>query len=125
MPDIGVHLAADVLELIQVPDGNAAVDDGDALDFTKSVWVEKAQLLGAVAENESLSISSQTPALARIPECSTRREAREVVDERNIGPPRELHELAVPFRQPFSKVRPVKVMLLYDLAGFEPDLSQG
>ena len=53
MPDVRVHLAADVLKLIQIPNGNAPIGDGDAPDFTKRVGVEKAQLLCEVAPNYS------------------------------------------------------------------------
>src|SRR3970040_1913136 len=124
MPHVGVHLSADVFELIHISAGNAPIGDGDASDLAKRVGVEKTQLLGAIAENESFSIAGQTPTLARVPQGSTRREAREVVDERNIRSPCQLHKLAVPFRQPFGEIRSIEPVLLDDLAGFELDLSQ-
>src|SRR5687768_10927976 len=104
MPDVGVYLAADVLELVQISDGNASVGHGHASDFTKRVGLEKAQSLGAVAENESFPVSSQAPPFAAVTERPTGRKACEVVDERNIGLPRELHELAVPLLQAFGEI---------------------
>src|SRR5437870_11867365 len=125
MPDVRVHLSAYVLELVQISDWDAAVGDGDTPDFTKRVGVEKTQLLRAVAENESLSISSQAPTLARISQCSTRRETREIVDKRNIRSPRQLYKLAVPLRQSFGKIGTIEMLLLHNLARFELDFSQG
>ena len=124
MPHVGEYLAADILELIQVPNANAIVGDGDTSDFTKRIRVEKPQLLGAIAEDEPLAILGQTPAFARIPERSTWREGREVVDECNVGLPRQLHELPVPFGQALGKMRAGNTVLLNDLAGFKPDFSQ-
>src|SRR5687767_6525906 len=125
MPDVGIHLAPDVLELIQVPDGNAPVGNGDTPDFTKRVGVEEAQSLCTVAADESFWISGQTPTFAAVAQRPTRREACQIVDEPNIGSPRQFHELAVPFLQPFDKIPTIETVLLHDLAGFELNLSQG
>ena len=103
---------------------NLMVGDFDSPDFTKCVPVEEPQLIAAVAQDERLMISGQTPAFTRIAERSARREAREVVDERNIGTPRQLHQLAVPPRQPLSEICAVETVLLDHIAGFELDLSQ-
>src|SRR5687768_5974370 len=98
MPDVGVHLVADELELVQIPHRHAGVRDRDAPDLSKRVGLEKAQLRGSVAENESLSIARQPPALARIAQGSKLSEAGQVVDERDVRLPRQLHELVVPVR---------------------------
>lgn len=81
-------------------------------------------MLGTVAEDEPLSIASQTPPLAGVPERSTRRETGEVVDEGNIGSSRQLHELALPFRQPLGKIGRVETVLLDHLSRFELDFPE-
>src|SRR5687768_10281175 len=101
MPDVGVHLTADVLELVQIPDGNSAIGDRDTSDFAKRVRMQEAELVGSVAENEALLISSQAPALASVSKGPTHGKSCQVVHEGDVGLPGQLHELTVPFREAF------------------------
>src|SRR3954452_16797374 len=62
VPDIGVDLAVDVLDLVDVVDGFSAVLHCQAADFLEGCGIEEAQGGGAVAEDEGLAILGEAPA---------------------------------------------------------------
>ena len=125
MPDVCVDLATDPFELVQIFDRHASITNHDAPRLAKRVRVEKLQIFGPVAQNERLQIMGKAPALAGVIEGSPRREAHKVVDECEVGLPRQLNELPVPLREALGEVCGVNPSLLDDLTRFQLHFSNG
>jgi len=66
MPDVGVNLAVNVLELIELVDGLAVVFDDDAAQLMEGCRIEKAEGRGAVGEDEAFAVLGEAPAFTAV-----------------------------------------------------------
>jgi hypothetical protein len=118
VPNIRVDFSAHVLELVEILDRSLAIAHGHAPRFARGLWIDEAKSVRPVAENKFPLIVSEAPPFPRITEHAQRPEADQIVDEGDLGPPGQLDQLPVPFRQAFPKVNGIKTMLLDHTAGF-------
>src|SRR5580658_4459270 len=87
VPDVGVDLAVDELELVELGDGDAVVADGDTAEFVEGFGIEEAERGGAVGEDDAFAVLGEAPALAGIGEGAQQVEGRAVIDERDVALP--------------------------------------
>src|SRR5215471_8973404 len=68
LPDVGEDLAFDVLQLVEVSDGLAIESDGDGAFDVEGGGIEKAESVGAVAEDKRLAVGGEAPTFAVVSE---------------------------------------------------------
>ena len=76
MPDVGVDLAVNVFELVQLGDRGAAIFDVDVADLAESGGIEEAERRGAVAQDQVLAVLGEPPAFAVVVKVRSRRKLK-------------------------------------------------
>lgn len=117
MPDVGIHLATNILQLIQVIDRAAVFGNIDAAYLLKGSRIEKAKRRASVAEYEGVSILRQTPTLAIEMKSPEEPKAELVVDEADMGSPGKLNQMTLPIRESFGEIPGGKINSLQNGAG--------
>ena len=98
VPDVGVDLALDVFEFVEVGDAFLAIVDDDVADFGEGFGVAKAECGGAVAGDEFGGSVGHAPAFAGVGEGLELAEGEAVVDEAEVGLPGPLVDIRAPSR---------------------------
>ena len=104
MPHVGVDLAVDVFELVQIGHGLPVIAYVNVPHLAESSGVEEANLCRAVAENQVFAVGGEPPAVAVVVKRAQQAKAKAVVNEGNVGLPGELHQCAAPRGKAFGKV---------------------
>lgn len=117
VPDVGVDLPVDVLELIEIANGRAVVADGDLTDLVESVWAAEAQDGGAVGGNQFRGGAGHAPAFSVVVELTNDAERGAIVDKADVRLPCPLKEVVMPVDDSFAEVRAGEVVLQNDAAG--------
>ena len=125
MPDVGVDLAMDEFEFVELGDGFAVVLDGDAAGFVKGGWGRRSGRCGAVAEDEVVCVVGKAPAFVVDGERAQKAERGAVVDKRDVRLPGELDERRAPVGEAFGEVLAGHVVQLEDAAGLEVFFAEG
>src|SRR2546422_4332232 len=146
--NVGVDLAVDELQLIQIFDRLVAVEHFEAAQLGESLGTQKSQFRGAVAHDEAVIVMSEAPSFTSVHETRPWVERRNVVGQADVvsqvatgvlekctppsvpyprtPPPSwsQLDQPALPLRQAFAEVAAIHGALLNDFAGLQPNLSQ-
>src|SRR6185436_14398139 len=144
--NVRVDLAVDELQLIEIFDRLVSVENFEAAQLRESFRIQKSQLRGAVAHDESVFVMSEAPSVTWIVENRLGFEGRNVVHHADlvsevsfdvleeftqvprgrIPPPsrRQLEQPAAPLGQAFGEVAGIHCVLLNDLTSLQPNLSQ-
>ncbi len=96
VPDVGVDLAVDPLELVELVDDLLAIVDENVAGFAEGVGVAEAEVGGAVAGDEFGGGAGHAPAFAGVGELLEEAEGEAVVDEADVGLPGPLVEVGSP-----------------------------
>src|SRR5207244_6098445 len=83
-PNVGVDLAIDELELIQIFDSLAAVEHFETAQLDESLGIQESQFRGAVAHDEPAIVMSEAPSVAWVHETRPWLERRNVVGHTDV-----------------------------------------
>src|SRR5258708_6656015 len=124
LPDIGVDLPLDVLQLVQVLHRPASVVDDDAAGLLERDGVDETQCAFrlAIAHDHARAVVRDPPALALVIEGLPLLERGDVVDEADLRLPCDLDQRAVPVGDALAEILRAERLALNDLARFQLDL---
>ena len=99
------------------------ISNGDAAGLLKRLGIEETQLRRSVAHDEPRTVVRDAPALTAVTKRLRLLERREIVDEADLGSPRELNQGTLPVGDAFAEVLRIERLHLHDLARFELHLA--
>ena len=119
LPHVGEDFPVDEFELVELRDRAVGVADGDSPGLLERRGIEEAQLRRAVAHDQPRAVVRQAPALARVRKRLDLLEGADVVEERDLGSPRELKQRPLPVGDALAEVLRVERLHLQDLPGLD------
>jgi hypothetical protein len=119
LPDVGVDLALDVLELVQVRDRFSLVGHGESPHFAEGARVPVVQGGGAVAHDEAAPVMGHAPALDAVVELLEESESLPVVDEPDARRPGELVDAISEDRDPLAEILGKELRPLENASGLD------
>src|SRR5262245_61825345 len=95
MPDIGINLPIEILQLVKTVDGFVGVQNCDGFCDREAAWIQETDAIRAVAEDERLPIVGETPPFTVVLKLADFGEGLSVVNETDAVLPGKLKDFAV------------------------------
>src|ERR1700722_6346310 len=121
MPDVGINLALDELELIELPDDFAAILYHDVSRFLEGGRVAEAQDGSAVARNELVRRMRHAPSLSQVSKLLQNLQREAVVYETDMRFPGPLVDVPAPVNDALAEVLRRQIVALQNPSGFWSD----
>ncbi len=121
VPDIGVNLTLNKLQLVQLVDDRVPILHQDVVGFFEAIRVAKAKRRRAIAGDELFGGARHAPALTAVIELLNRPKAEAVINKADLRLPRPLVDVRPPIDDPLSKILRRQRELLQRFPGFRLD----
>src|ERR1019366_2938919 len=124
LPDVREEFAFHPFELVELRERQAMAKHADRARDLECRWVEKTNLVRAVAHDERAAVGGEAPAFAGVGELALHLERLEPIDEALLVFPFELENLPAEHRYALAEILRRQPHLLKHAAGLQVDLAE-